>query len=111
MLEKICFDVNGTTEVKVGENTINFKTPFKRITMLDAIKEHTGIDISGMDEAQLREVCKKIGVEVDETMGKGKSSTKYSARNAKAITYNPPSSPIIPSKCRRSPNVIGTTPN
>ena len=72
MLEKICFDVNGTTEVKVGENTINFKTPFKRITMLDAIKEHTGIDISGMDEAQLREVCKKIGVEVDETMGKGK---------------------------------------
>ena len=72
MLEKICLDVNGTTEVKVGENTINFKTPFKRITMLDAIKEHTGIDISGMDEAQLREVCKKIGVEVDETMGKGK---------------------------------------
>ena len=73
MLEKICLDVNGTTEVKVGENTINFKTPFKRITMLDAIKEHTGIDISGMDEAQLREVCKKIGVEVDETMGKGKN--------------------------------------
>ena len=72
MIEKICLDVNGTTEVKVGENTINFKTPFKRITMLDAIKEHTGIDISGMDEAQLREVCKKIGVEVDETMGKGK---------------------------------------
>ena len=72
MLEKICLDVNGTTEVKVGENTINFKTPFKRITMLDAIKEHTGIDISGMGEAQLREVCKKIGVEVDETMGKGK---------------------------------------
>lgn len=61
MLEKICLDVNGTTEVKVGENTINFKTPFKRITMLDAIKEHTGIDISGMDEAQLREVCKKSG--------------------------------------------------
>lgn len=111
MLEKICLDVNGTTEVKVGENTINFKTPFKRITMLDAIKEHTGIDISGMDEAQLREVCKKIGVEVDETMGKGKSSTKYSARNAKAITYSPPLSPIIPSKCRRLPNVIGTTPN
>ena len=66
------FSTYGTTEVKVGENTINFKTPFKRITMLDAIKEHTGIDISGMDEAQLREVCKKIGVEVDETMGKGK---------------------------------------
>ena len=72
MLEKICFDVNGTTEVKVGDNVISFKTPFKRVTMIDSIKEFTGIDISGMDEAQLREVCKKIGVEVDDTMGKGK---------------------------------------
>ena len=72
MLEKICLDVNGTTEVKVGDNTISFKTPFKRVTMIDAIKEFTGIDISGMDENQLRDVCKKIGVEVDETMGKGK---------------------------------------
>ena len=72
MLEKICLDVNGTTEVKVGENTINFKTPFKRITMLEAIKEHTGIDIAGMDEAQLRETARSLGIEVDETMGKGK---------------------------------------
>ena len=72
MLEKICLDVNGTTEVKVGDNTINFKAPFKRVTMIDSIKEFTGIDITGMDEAQLRDVCKQIGVEVDETMGKGK---------------------------------------
>ena len=72
MLEKICLDVNGSTEVKVGDNIISFKTPFKRVTMIDSIKEFTGIDISGMDEAQLREVCKKIGVEVDDTMGKGK---------------------------------------
>ena len=72
MLEKICLDVNGTTEVKVGENIISFKAPFKRVTMIDAIKEFTGIDITGMNEDQLREVCKKIGVEVDETMGKGK---------------------------------------
>ena len=72
MLEKICLDVNGTTEVKVGDNTISFKAPFKRITMIDSIKEFTGIDITGMDEAQLREVCRQIGVEVDETMGKGK---------------------------------------
>ena len=72
MLEKICLDVNGTTEVKVGENIISFKAPFKRVTMIDAIKEFTGIDITGLNEDQLREVCKKIGVEVDETMGKGK---------------------------------------
>ena len=72
MLEKICLDVNGTTEVKVGDNMINFKAPFKRVTMIDSIKEFTGIDITGMDEAQLRDVCKQIGVEVDETMGKGK---------------------------------------
>ena len=72
MLDKICFDVNGTHEVKVGDNIISFKAPFKRITMIDSIKEFTGIDINGMNEEQLREVCAKIGVEADETMGKGK---------------------------------------
>ncbi len=72
MIEKICLDVNGTTELMVGEKSISFKTPFKRITMIDAIKEHTGIDISGMNEEQLREVCKKLHIETDLTMGKGK---------------------------------------
>lgn len=72
MLEKICLDVLGTTEVKVGDNAISFKAPFPRVTMIDAIKDHTGIDINGMDESQLREVCRKLGVEQDETMGKGK---------------------------------------
>ena len=72
MLEKICLDVNGTTEVQVGDNLISFKAPFARRTMTEAIKEFTGIDITGMDEAQLREVCKQLGVEIDETMGKGK---------------------------------------
>ena len=72
MIEKICLDVNGTTEVKVGDNIINFKAPFRRVTMIDSIKEFTGIDITGMGEEQLRDVCKQIGVEVDETMGKGK---------------------------------------
>lgn len=72
MLDKICFDVNGTHEVKVGDNIISFKAPFKRITMIDSIKEFTGIDINGMNEEELREVCAKIGVEVNETMGKGK---------------------------------------
>ena len=72
MIEKICLDVNGTTEVKVGDNIINFKAPFKRVTMIDSIKEFTGIDITGMNDEQLREVCKQLDIEVDETMGKGK---------------------------------------
>ncbi|MBD5324214.1 MAG: lysine--tRNA ligase [Bacteroides sp.] len=72
MLEKICMDVNGTTEVKVGDNTISFKAPYRRVTMIDAIKEFTGIDISGMDEENLRMVCKQLDIEVDPSMGKGK---------------------------------------
>jgi lysyl-tRNA synthetase class 2 len=72
MLEKICLEVNGTTEVKMGDNAISFKAPFKRITMIDSIKDFTGIDINGMNETQLKEVCKKIGVEVQDSMGKGK---------------------------------------
>ncbi|MBR3884234.1 MAG: lysine--tRNA ligase [Bacteroidaceae bacterium] len=72
MLEKICLDVNGTTEVQVGEHTISFKAPFARRTMTEAIKEFTGVDITGMNEDQLRDVCKQLGVETDSTMGKGK---------------------------------------
>jgi lysyl-tRNA synthetase class 2 len=72
MLEKICLDVNGTTEVKVGDNTISFKAPFPRVTMTQAILDHTGIDITGMDEDQLRDVCRKLEIEVEPTIGKGK---------------------------------------
>ena len=72
MLESICLEVLGTTEVKIGEKTVSFKSPFKRITMLDSIKEHTGVDISKMNEFEIREVCTNLGVEVDESMGKGK---------------------------------------
>jgi len=72
MLEKIALEVNGTTEIKVGEETISFKAPFKRVTMIDAIKDFTKIDISKMDESELRIVCKQLGIEVDDTMGKGK---------------------------------------
>ncbi len=72
MIEKICVAVNGKNEIMVGDKLISFKTPFKRITMIDAIKEYTGIDINGMDEAQLRDVCKQLHIEADETMGKGK---------------------------------------
>ena len=72
MIEHVCLDVNGTNEVTVDGKTISFKTPFRRVTMIDAIREHTGIDITGMDEAGLRGVCKQLGIEADETMGKGK---------------------------------------
>ena len=72
MLETICMDVLGTTDVQIGENKVNFKKPFKRISMIDAIKEHTGIDIAPMNESELLETCKKLGVETDESMGKGK---------------------------------------
>ena len=72
MLEKICLDVNGTTEVKVGDNVISFKAPFPRVTMAQAIKDFTGVDITGMDEEALRKTAKELGIEVDESMGKGK---------------------------------------
>ena len=72
MIEKICMDVRGTTEIEVGGKTINFKTPFKRVTMLDSIKEFTGYDLTGKSEDEIREICKELHIEVDETMGKGK---------------------------------------
>jgi len=72
LLEKIALTLHGTTQVQVGEKVIDFKAPFKRISMYDAIKEHTGIDISEMDEAQLRDTCKQLGIGVAPSMGKGK---------------------------------------
>ena len=72
MLETICTDVLGTTDVQIGENKVSFKRPFKRISMIDSIKENTGIDISKMDENELRETCKTLSVETDPSMGKGK---------------------------------------
>ena len=72
LLEYICLSVLGTTKVKVGEREIDFKAPYRRVTMLDAIQEHTGIDVSGMNEEELRATCKSLDIEVDDTMGKGK---------------------------------------
>ncbi len=72
MLEKIAMDVNGTTKVKMGDNEIDFKPPFKRVTMRDAILEKTGFDINGKSEEELRAFCKSVGIEVEASMGKGK---------------------------------------
>ncbi|MGM9686335.1 MAG: lysine--tRNA ligase [Bacteroidaceae bacterium] len=72
MLEKICIAVNGTTESVVDGKTISFKAPYRRLPILDAIKEKTGYDLNGKSEEEIREVCKALGMEIDETMGKGK---------------------------------------
>jgi lysyl-tRNA synthetase, class II len=72
MVERIALELHGTTKVQVGTNVIDFKRPWKRFTMYEGIQHYTGIDISEMDEAQIREVAGKVGAEIDETMGKGK---------------------------------------
>ena len=72
LLEYCAKEVNGTTEATFGEHIINFKAPYRRITMTDAIKQFTGFDISGKTEKELFEAAKKMHIEVDETMGKGK---------------------------------------
>ncbi len=72
LLEKIAIDTNGTSEVQIGKNKVNFKAPYPRVPILEAIKIHTGYDVAGMNEDELRDVCRKVGIEVDETMGIGK---------------------------------------
>lgn len=72
LLEKVAIAVNGTTKLQVGKNEIEFKAPYPRVPILEAIKTHTGFDVSGMDEVELREVAKKLRLEVDDTMGVGK---------------------------------------
>ncbi|MBS2096772.1 lysine--tRNA ligase [Carboxylicivirga linearis] len=72
MLEKVAMALHGTTKVKIGDKEIDFKAPYRRLSMTDAIKEHTGVDITGMNEEQLRTVCADFEIEIDETFGKGK---------------------------------------
>ncbi len=72
LLEKVAIDANGSTKVIMGEKKIDFKAPYPRIPILEAIKEHTGYEVSGMDEEALRDVARKLNIEVDESMGVGK---------------------------------------
>ena len=72
LLEEICLEVNGSCETVVDGKTISFKAPFRRLPILEAIQEKTGYDLTGMNEAQIREVCQKLNMEIDDTMGKGK---------------------------------------
>ncbi len=70
--ERVALALYGTTKVQLGDNVIDYKRPFPRVTMAEAIKEHTGYDISGKSEQELREICDKLGIETDQSMGKGK---------------------------------------
>lgn len=72
LLEKVVSELYGGTELQVGDQKIDFKAPFRRVSMYEAIREHSGIDISGMDEAALRGVCTKLQIPVETSMGKGK---------------------------------------
>ena len=72
LFEKVALALHNTTTVQVGDKEINFKAPFKRISIFDAIKEHTGFDVSNMNEDELRDVCKKLGIHTEASMGKGK---------------------------------------
>jgi lysyl-tRNA synthetase, class II len=72
IVERVALALHGTTKVQVGDQLIDFKTPYPRVTMADAIKEHTGYDIAGKDETQLRDICDKLGIETTPSMGKGK---------------------------------------
>ena len=72
LLEKVAIEAQGSTKFKVGNHSIDFKAPYPRVPILEAIKTHTGIDVSEMDENQLRETAKNMGLEVDDTMGEGK---------------------------------------
>jgi lysyl-tRNA synthetase class 2 len=72
LFEQVALALHGTTEVKVGESIINFKAPYKRITIYDAIKEHTGFDVSEMDETKLQNICRQLHIETDPSMARGK---------------------------------------
>ncbi len=72
MIERVAIALHGNTKVIVGDKEIDFKRPFRRVTMADAIKEYTGYDIAGKTEDELRKICKDLAIEVDDTMGKGK---------------------------------------
>lgn len=103
LLEKICTEVNGKTEVQVGENLISFKAPFRRLPILDAIKEKTGFDLNGKSEEEIRHIAvDKLKLEESTTASaRENSSMRYSASSAKAHTFSQHSSPTILLRCHR----------
>ena len=89
LLERIAIALHGDTDVQGGDKVISFKAPFKRLSIFDAIKENTGVDVSAMDEEQLREVCKQQKISVDGTMGKGKLIDELFGETSEAKCIQP----------------------
>jgi lysyl-tRNA synthetase class 2 len=89
LIEKIALALHGTTEVTLGDKTINFKAPFKRISIYDAIKENTGIDVSGMDEAALRDTCRQLKIDVPNNIGKGKLVDELFSASSEHVYVQP----------------------
>ena len=89
MIEKITLDLHGSTQVRVGDNVIDFKAPFRRLSILGAIKEYTGYDVSDMDVEQLINTCKKLGIETDPSMGKGKLIDEIFGEKCESLFIQP----------------------
>ena len=89
LLEKICIAVNGTTEVKIGDNVVSFKAPYRRLPILEAIKEKSGYDLEGKSEEEIREIAKSLGIEDTETMGKGKLIDEIFGETAEGTFIQP----------------------
>ena len=89
LLERAAIATNGTTIAEVDGKTIDFKAPYRRVTMYDAILEYTGIDISNMEEDELREVCRKLNIHADTTMGKGKLIDEIFSQKCEANFIQP----------------------
>jgi len=113
LLEKVTQTIHGVTAVQVGGKTIDFAGPYRRLTMFDSIKEYTGIDVSEMDEQGLREVCAKLGIEVDASMGKGKLIDEIFGAKVEAnliqptyITDYPIEMTPLAKKHRRKPGMV-----
>lgn len=89
MVERVCLALHGTTEVTFGEKTFDFKAPFKRLTMTDAIKANTGYDIEGQSEEQMRAKCAELGIHVDSTMGAGKLIDAIFSEKCESLLQQP----------------------
>lgn len=113
MLEQVAIQVNGTTLVRVGDTDIDLKAPYRRVRLYDAIREHTGVDISGMDEQALRELCKRLHVETAPDMGRGKlideifgATCEEHYRQPTFITDYPIEMSPLTKKHRESPGLV-----
>ena len=113
MLEQVAVQVNGTTLVRVGDTDIDLKAPYRRVRLYDAIREHTGVDISGMDEQALRELCKRLHVETAPDMGRGKlideifgATCEEHYRQPTFITDYPIEMSPLTKKHRESPGLV-----